>query len=368
MLKLLRYSKKKAGDMQDFRIDAHKLIFHVDRVNDWLKGKLICPVYLEIAPSGGCNHRCIFCAVDYLKYKPLFLDTGRLLSSVKQAHALGVKSIMYAGEGEPLLHKDIVRIVSQTKKAGIDVSVTTNGVLLKKDISGQLLKYLSWIRVSLNAGTPDTYAKVHRCRKEDFQVVLSNLEEAVRIKKMIGSTATIGVQLLLIPENADEVVLLAKKIKKMGLDYLSVKPYSQHPLSGSRVDSSFKYKDYFSLDKNLRKLESDDFQIIFRDQTMRRLSVAKDYNRCYGLPFWAYIDAGGDIYACSAFLGDKGFCFGNIYKHDFKSIMNSPRRKMILKRVTERLNVNKCRQACRLDKINSYLWELKHPGPHVNFI
>ena len=41
---------------------------------------------------------------------------------------------------------------------------------------------------------------------------------------------------------------------------------------------------------------------------------------------------------------------------------------VIIKRAGNCLDVTKCRQVCRLDKINSYLWELIHPGHHVNFI
>jgi cyclic pyranopterin phosphate synthase len=76
-----------------FRIDSHKLMFHVGRVNDWLRGKQICPIYMEIAPAGGCNHRCIFCAVDYLAYKVKFLDLNVLKRAVRQAGDLGVKRI-----------------------------------------------------------------------------------------------------------------------------------------------------------------------------------------------------------------------------------------------------------------------------------
>lgn len=354
--------------MDDFRIDSHKLIFHVERVAEWFKGKAICPLYLEIAPSGGCNHRCIFCALDYLMYKPQFLDAGVLISAVKQAAKLGVKSVMYAGEGEPLLHKDIADIIHATKKACLDVSVTTNGVFLKKELARKVLKSLSWIRVSLNAGSAATYGRVHRARGADFENVLANLRDAVALKRKTGLATAIGVQFLLIPENAHEVLLLAGKLKKIGVDYFTVKPYSQHPLSGSHIDRRFHYGRYLKMGEQLRRFEDKNFKVAFRDVTMRRIEAAKDYRRCLGLPFWAYINASGDVYACSAFLGDENFCFGNIYREDFASIIRGRRRREVLGRVGATLDVARCRQACRLDKINSYLWELKHPGPHVNFI
>ncbi len=355
--------------MEDnLRIDSHKLMFHVDRVNDWLKGKNICPIYLEIALSGSCNHRCIFCALDYLKYKQVFLDGAALKSAIKQASIMGVKSVMYAGEGEPLLYPDIGWAVKYTKEQGIDVAITSNGVLLSEDISYKILRFLSWIRISLNAGKSKTYAFVHRARKEDFDTVLKNLKSAVKIRNKNKLKTTIGVQLLLIPENVLEVFVLAELLKDIGVDYLTIKPYSQHPLSGSHIGSVFKCGAYASLSKKLQEMEGRDFKIFFRSDTMTRLNKSKDYRRCLGLPFWAYIDANGDVYACSAFLGKKEFVYGNIYEKKFADIMNSKRRKDILNNMGVKLDVNTCRQVCRLDKINSYLWELKNPNPHVNFI
>lgn len=355
--------------MEDhFRIDNHKLIFHVDRLNDWLRNKFVSPIYLEIAPAGGCNHRCIFCALDYLKYKPNFLDTKALKNTVKQAAILGVRSIMYAGEGEPLLHKDICEIIRYTKACGIDIAMTSNGVLLKKEVSAQVLKFFTWVRISFNAGKSKTYAKIHRTIEDDFYQVLDNLQDAVNIKNKNKLNTALGVQLLLIPENANEVIHLAKILKRIGVDYLTIKPYSQHPLSCSRINPRFDYNNYLHMDKELQRIADDKFKIIFRENTMRGLNTLKNYKRCLGLPFWAYINACGDIYACSAFLGIRSFCYGNIYKDSFKKIMTGSRRKEIIKSISSRLNVNKCRQVCRLDKINSYLWELKHPGPHVNFI
>ncbi|MCX5713155.1 MAG: radical SAM protein, partial [Candidatus Omnitrophica bacterium] len=97
--------------MDKYRIDGHKLIYHVERVNDWLKGKNIYPVYMEVSPSGSCNHRCVYCALDFMKYRSRFLDTAIFKNRLGEMGKLGVKSIMYAGEGEPFLHKNIADII-----------------------------------------------------------------------------------------------------------------------------------------------------------------------------------------------------------------------------------------------------------------
>jgi len=101
---------------------------------------------------------------------------------------------------------------------------------------------------------------------------------------------------------------------------------------------------------------------------MQKLKENKPYKKCLGLPFWAYINSTGDIYACSSFLGNKKFCYGNIYKNSFKEIWKRKKRKQILGMFSREFNISQCRQACRLDEINRYLWELKNPDSHVNFI
>ena len=52
--------------MDKYRIDSHKLVYHVSRVNGWLNGENIYPIYAEISPSGACNHRCSYCALDFM--------------------------------------------------------------------------------------------------------------------------------------------------------------------------------------------------------------------------------------------------------------------------------------------------------------
>ena len=275
---------------------------------------------------------------------------------------------MYAGEGEPLLHKDIYDIIKHTKGVGIDTAITTNGTLLKKELSIKILKFLTWIRISLNAGNEKNYARIHHCEKGDFNKVLDNIKMAVNIRDENKLTTTIGVQLVMIPENIGDIFLLAKLLKNMGVDYFTVKPYSRHPFSYSSFKEEPNYKDYFYLGEKLQKIQTNKFKVIFRYQTMDRLRTNKGYRRCLGLPFWSYIDSKGDVYACSSFLGRKDFCYGNIYKDTFRDILNSKRRKDILTRITNNLDVARCRKICRLDKINSYLWDLKKPTLHINFI
>lgn len=354
----------------EYKIDSHKLIYHPDRVNQWLKDPLnTYPIYLEISPAGCCNHRCKFCAVDYIGYKNVFLNTKLLIKRVKEMAKLGVRSIMYGGEGEPLLHKDIAEIVIQTKKAGIDVAFTTNGVFLNEDFFKKALGSIEWIKVSIDAGTNKTHHKIHRGGSKDFDRIIENFILAAKIRKKNNYKCTLGGQMLLLPDNYKEAMILAKKLKKAGADYLVIKPYSQHLFSETKIYKSINYKDYIYLDEKLQKLADKNFKVIFRKQTMEKWDKsAKPYQRCYSVPFfWAYIDAEGNVWSCSCFLKDKRFYLGNLYKSSFKEIWQSNLRRKNIK-LMEKFDISQCRINCRMDEVNKYLWNLKNPPSHVSFI
>ncbi len=355
--------------MDKYRIDSHKLIYHVPCVHAWLQGKTVYPIYMEVSPAGSCNHRCTYCGLDFMEYRPKFLETALLKERLTEFGRLGVKSIMYAGEGEPFLHKDIGEIISHTKQSGIDVAVTTNGTLMKPQITDQILGVTEWIKVSVNGATRETYAKIHQCREDDYDHLMKNLAYAVDLRRRHGYRCTLGLQLLLLPDNAHEAVALAKLAKDMGLDYLVVKPYSQHPKSKTHKYSGIRYSDYEYLEKDLQVLNSEKFNVVFRIRTMKKWDEAeKHYDRCLGLPFWSYIDAEGNVWGCSVYLGDEQFRYGNIYEQTFQDIWDGEKRKKSLKWVEEALDVSTCRVNCRMDEVNKYLWELKNPPTHVNFI
>lgn len=239
---------------------------------------------------------------------------------------------------------------------------------MTKQRATALLPNLAWMKVSLNAGTAATYAAVHRCKPGDFDRVLKNLAACVAIKRETGCSCTLGAQMLLLPENKDKVHRLAKLCKEIGLDYVVFKPYSQHPLSETRQYEQVDYQTQIVVSDSVKSLESDTFKVVVRTATMARATEERGYQKCLALPFWTYIDAGGNVWGCSAFLGDERFLYGNIYDQSFANIWASEQRRRSLEFVANELDICSCRSTCRMDKINQFLDALENPPPHVNFI
>lgn len=283
--------------------------------------------------------------------------------------SLGVKSIMYAGEGEPLLHPHIADIVGYTKNAGIDTALTTNGVLLGKKFVDTALKDLCWIKISVNGATNSTYRLIHQAGPQDLKKVLENISYAVKVKKRLRLSCTLGMQLLLLPENAHEVLLLARLAKNLGVDYFVVKPYSQHPLSKTIRYKDIKYRRYLELRNTLERYTNKSFNALFRVHAMKKWDTpARSYRHCLALAFWAYIDAEANVWACSMYLTKKNFKLGNLSRQSYGEICKSVKRRNLLRWAACTLDTTRCRVNCRMDEVNRYLWDLTHPPEHVNFI
>lgn len=342
----------------EYQIDTHKLMYHPNRVSKWLNGDIISPIYVEISPYGGCNQRCFFCSFNYMEYKPIKLDTKILLSTITNMANFGVKSIMFAGEGEPLLHSDLSKIINHTKANGIDCALTTNGVLLNKTFLKECLKSLSWIKISVDANEPKTYAKIHGTSEKDYQKLIQNLKLLSDIKNKYSLECTLGTQILLLRDNINEVYPLAEHLGKIGMDYLVVKPFTDHPYRKGNIKEKVKYQEFLTDLNKTSKIDS--LKIIVRQNAFKKLNNNRNYNKCYALDFWSYLSANGDVYSCSNFLGNENYVYGNIYNLSFEDIWK--------KRKSLSIDIKNCRMACRMDEINQYLWKLKNPDLHVNFI
>lgn len=141
---------------------------------------------LRISVTDRCNFRCDYCMPrEHFDSEYEFLPKEKIISYeeiiliIKSALPLGLKKIRITG-GEPLIRKDISKLIKMIRQLDeqIDIAMTTNGVLLRKNI--QLLKKsgLNRVTVSLDSIDNDLFREI---TDSNFEVkdVLDGIEAAI---------------------------------------------------------------------------------------------------------------------------------------------------------------------------------------------
>jgi radical SAM protein with 4Fe4S-binding SPASM domain len=359
-------SERSIKMIDKYRLDSHKFHYHADAIYDFLQGNEARPIYVEISPTGFCNHHCVFCHYNYLGHKGLFPD-GRMLSLLDELKSLKVKSVVFAGIGEPTLHKETVPAILKAKNLGLDVAMSTNGALLKDKDFDILANTLTWIRFSFNASSAKDYGIIHKTKESDFDLVLSNISKLVEAKKKNNTKITIGMQYILMPQNVDGIENLAKIAKDIGVDYLVIKHFYPNENNDFKTQPEFPHhtlmKELYDLSITL---SDENFSFIVRSPDV--LIEDRVYDKCYGLPYVLYVREDGDVYSCFAYQDNKNMVLGNVFKDSMVDIWSSEQKKNGIDYINNCVDKKKCQPSCRHHQINNYLWSLKYPPEHINFI
>lgn len=133
-------------DTENKEQGASGLIFHPMTVADWLMGREIIPLELEIS--------LVEKAADSTKEMCL-LDEGMLLKNLRMLASQGLSSVVYMGCPSPLLHPYLINIISKTAAAGINTALITDGLLWTAEMAESCLEHLSWLTFRRSADETD---------------------------------------------------------------------------------------------------------------------------------------------------------------------------------------------------------------------
>jgi radical SAM protein with 4Fe4S-binding SPASM domain len=361
---------------QRFRFDGHKMMHHLDRVQAWQNGEQFAPIHIDMGLTKFCNTACIYCyAVVQNMTQGTMIEREALLRYIDDCGRLGVRSIGFIGDGEPTLNPALYDAVVRAKELGIDTSMATNGLLLDMDRAHDLLQNMSWIRFNLSAGDRDGFRRVHQSKEKNFDELVVKIRELVRIKKENNYPCTIGLQMVLIPECFDQVLLEAKLGAELGVDYFVIK----HCSDSEYKEIGIQYEDYLTIQDELHEAESystDDYVVQAKWNKINAASESslykngyRKYDVCYGTPFLLQISGNGKVYPCGPFFNKERFYIGDLHEQSFYDMLKGERYWQVHKDVSESVDVHKdCAVGCRQDYINKFLWDLKNPPEHINFI
>ena len=188
--------------------------------------------YLRISLIERCNLRCTYCMPEEgieLRDKAEFMSQEELFSIAKTFVALGVKKIRLTG-GEPLIKKNFAAIIKDLSSLPVELTMTTNAVLLDKYIN-ELKDAGIWkLNISLDSLIPERFNKISR--RKDFDRIRKNIDLAVKE----GFDVKLNV-VLMKGENDDEIIDFIKLGKK---DAVNIRFIEFMPFAGNQWDWSKK--------------------------------------------------------------------------------------------------------------------------------
>ncbi|MCK9614349.1 MAG: radical SAM protein [Candidatus Omnitrophica bacterium] len=367
--------------MADLILDGHKLLWHKKRLEMWLRGERIAPITIDCALTRACTYKCVYCYGQLQSNDIKKMTKDVIFRFLDDAAEIGVKAISFVSDGESTCSPHLYDAISRGKSNGLDMALGTNGYLLKDDKLGEILPVLTYLRFNISAADQLSYAKIMGCKKDCFDKVIETIKKSVAIKKKNKLKVTLGLQMVLLPQFADQVIPLVKLGKELGVDYLVIKHCSDDEAGSLGVQ----YDKYFDLVNILKEAERySDNNYLVKVKWSKILSGGKrKYSRCFGPAFIMQFSGSGLVAPCGMLFNDKykKHHIGNIAEKSFKEIWQSERYWQVLNGIaSENFNAcTMCGSLCLQHKVNEFLWDLKTKSAaldapvglkpmHLNFI
>jgi MoaA/NifB/PqqE/SkfB family radical SAM enzyme len=306
-----------------------KAVWHIQRIQQLRDKQDIVPTHLQLIISDLCNQDCHFCAYrmdggfstenfadeEGNKNPKRWMPKEKVKEILLDASMLGVGAVQFTGGGEPTVHPNWEELLDYAQCLGMKTGLVTNGIKLKPS---PVLNRLTWLRISLDAGSRITYETVRRHRGWDK--AMAALELAGSLKGPL-----VGVGFVITAENWSEIADAAHLVKAARIPYIRLSAMFSH-----KGADYYKGLEGFIENERLRakSLEDSKFQVVdFFDNRVKDLEMATpDYNFCGFQQFVLYIGADQKVYTCCTNAYTTHGEIGDLREQRFAAWMRSHRR------------------------------------------
>ena len=188
--------------------------------------------YLRVSVTDRCDLRCVYCMKEKMQFLPRkdILTLEEIERLCDNFIDLGVEKIRLTG-GEPLVRSDIIKLIEKlnNKKSTTnlkEITLTTNGTLLKKYAKQLKDNGVERINVSLDTINPEKYNQITR---------FGNIEKVIDgINEAIDQDIKIKINTVVIKdfnENEIEDLINWTNSKKIDLTFIEVMPMEETDVS-----------------------------------------------------------------------------------------------------------------------------------------
>jgi tungsten cofactor oxidoreducase radical SAM maturase len=171
---------------------------------------------LYIEPTTVCNLNCRTCIRNVWEDPKTHMEMDIFRQIVEYIEQFpDLQRVVFSGLGEPLTHPHILEMVQMVRQRGLDVTLGSNGLLLDKATSHELIKLgVDRLVISLDGVKPETYAGV---RGAMLSRVLGNIRDLNESKRELGSlTPALGIEFVALKSNISELAELTGLASHLG--------------------------------------------------------------------------------------------------------------------------------------------------------
>lgn len=146
--------------------------------------------------TSACNFKCVHCYNNSL----YFSDNPRRKGVISKNEALaiaqnliehGVKYVHFLG-GEPPLYKPILAVTEALSRAGVTVTINTNGSLLTEELASMLIQAgIRGITISLDGASPHTNDQVRG--EGAFDQATQGIRNAIAAREKLGAKTKVAI-------------------------------------------------------------------------------------------------------------------------------------------------------------------------------
>lgn len=273
---------------------------------------------LRVSLTAACNYACTYCVPDGKRLQPAAheLSAEEMVYAVSLlVDAAGIEKLRITG-GEPLLSPKFDELLPSITKLPLDdVSVTTNGQLVKRKIDVLLSAGLRRVNVSLDTLDPERFRAI--ARGGDLATVLEGLE--------LLRAAGLRIKINMVPmrtRNADQIMPLLEYCLERGFELRFIELMSMGHL---RHGNQFQL-DFLGMEEILETI-SQRYEFTRTDAPYDSTAVR------FEIPdagFFGIIANESEPFCSSCTrlrLSSNGFlygCLSNTANHDMKPILAMP--------------------------------------------
>lgn len=175
----------------------------------------------NIEVTSRCNIHCIICPRDKMTRQVGDMDLKTFKNVVNEC-AKYTDKIGICGFGEPLMNKDIVRMIEFCSQKSLQSRITTNGTLLSSKMAKSLVEAgLDEIVIALD-GVGETYNRIRK--GADFDEVCNNIENMMKITALKNDSKTkIKISIVEMEDTKEQITKLKAKWEPLA-DQVMIRP------------------------------------------------------------------------------------------------------------------------------------------------